>query len=67
MKLSKITVYDYENKPVIVELPDKEIEEIFVQIISGDETGVVVFKDGTLVRFDACEGGRMVGYYACMT
>ena len=49
-----IKIYDYENKPTEIVIPDdKEISAIFVTILSGDEVGIVVFTDGTLIRFDA--------------
>lgn len=54
-------IYDYANNEVDVELPDKEIGEIYVQVISGDETGIVNFTDGTHIYFDASES-RMIGY-----
>ena len=48
-----MTVYDYANNAVDVELPDKPIASIFVHVQSGDETGIVTFKDGTAIPFDA--------------
>lgn len=48
-----MTIYDFANSPVEIELPDKPIVGIFVQVISGDETGVVQFADGTCIDFDA--------------
>lgn len=46
-------VYDYSNVPVEVNLPNKPVFAIFVRILSGDETGTVVFEDGTDMYFDA--------------
>lgn len=45
MKTRCITIYDYDNKPVTVELPEKEIVSIFINVISGDETGWFTFED----------------------
>ena len=59
-------IYDYDNKEVIIELPDKEIKEVFVNVLSGDETGEVEFVDGTTIDFDASKARIMDfcdGYY----
>lgn len=51
-----IKIYDYENKPTEIVIPDdKEISAIFVVVLSGDETGIVMFTDGTSIRFDASD------------
>lgn len=55
-------VYDYLNTPVEVNLPDRPISSIFVQILSGDETGTVAFEDGTAVHFDA-SNHRIYGFF----
>ena len=60
----KVTVYDYKNREVEVELPIDSISDIatvYVRILSGDETGYVVFKNGKSVRFDSCDF-RLTGY-----
>ena len=31
----KLRIYNYENRPVSIELPDKAIRSIFVLILSG--------------------------------
>lgn len=54
-------LYDYANNAVEVELPDKETKAIYVHVISGDETGIVNFTDGTHIYFDASDS-RMIGY-----
>lgn len=55
-------IYDYDNRATEVELPnDKQIEGIFVNIISGDETGFVCFTDASCIRFDA-SNCRLFGY-----
>lgn len=51
----KFKIYDYDNKATIVEIPDKSIHHITVTILSGDETGIVYFKDGTTQSFDASD------------
>ena len=56
-----MTIYDYDNKAVEVELPDKEIDYIVVEVLSGDETGFVQFTDGTYLNFDA-SNDRFVHY-----
>ena len=51
----KFTVYDYANNAVEIEISGN-IEDIFVMkisVLSGDETGWVVMKDGTVINFDA--------------
>lgn len=48
-----MTVFDFENREVKIELPDKPIKAISVTVLSGDETGTVIFDDGTTVDFDA--------------
>ena len=49
----KFKIYDYDNKATIVEIPDKPIDYIHVIVLSGDETGVIYFKDDTTQSFDA--------------
>lgn len=62
----KLRIYDYENRPVDIELPDKPIHSIIVLILSGDETGQVEFEDGETFSFDADApdslGGRGIDY-----
>ena len=60
----KVTVYDYKNREVEVELPVDSISDIatvYVRILSGDETGYIVFKNGKSVRFDS-GNFRITGY-----
>lgn len=60
-----IKVYDYDNRAKSVHIPDdKEISAIFVCILSGDETGIICFADGTNIDFDAlCSGLRLHSFY----
>lgn len=48
-----MVVYDYANNPTEVVLPDKPITAIDVSVLTGDETGIVFFADGTQIGFDA--------------
>lgn len=49
-----ITVYEYDNTPMVFEIPDdKKIRYISVTILSGDEAGYVYFTDGTRTKFDS--------------
>ena len=51
----KFKIYDYDNKASVVEIPDKPIDYIHVIVLSGDETGIVYFKDDTTQSFDASD------------
>ena len=62
MKRESITVYDYDDKPRTIQLPDKDIRLIHVTILSGDETGYVQFDDNTILDFDA-SNCRMQSFY----
>lgn len=57
-----ITIYDYKNAKKEITIPDKEIAEIFVIVVSGDETGYVKFADGEQISFDASDT-RVEDYY----
>lgn len=57
----KVTVYDYKNREVEVELPVDSISDItavYVRVLSGDETGYIVFKNGKSARFDSSDCRR---------
>lgn len=60
-----IKVYDYKNRANNIDIPDdKEISAIFVCVLSGDETGIICFADGTTMGFDAlCESFRTHSFY----
>lgn len=49
----KFNIYDYADQPIEIETQDKPIEEIFVQILSGDETIVVIYADDDEDEFDS--------------
>lgn len=56
------TVYDYDNKPAVYYISDykvSDIKEIFVSIISGDETGFIMMWDGIIYDFDASKTRTM--------
>lgn len=48
-----IAAYQYDNKITLIEMPDMPISKIKVIVVSGDETGIVVFSNGDEIRFDA--------------
>ena len=51
-----INVYDWKNEIKPVSIPAESIDdivEIHVVVISGDETGLILTKDGTCTDFDA--------------
>lgn len=56
------TIYDYDNKPTVHYVNDykvSDIKEIFINIISGDETGFIMMQDGTIYDFDASKNRVM--------
>ena len=56
------TVYDYDNKPAVHYISGykvSDIKEIFVNIISGDETGFIMMWDGTIYDFEASKTRTM--------
>lgn len=60
----KITIYNYLNKPRIIELPSvnsfEEIERLEVTVLSGDEVITVYTKDGNKHSFDAHVGSKHI-------
>lgn len=58
----KFKIYDYDSKSVEVDTGNKPIAFIAVTILSGDETGLIAFEDGTTQSFDASEY-RNIGYF----
>ena len=61
----KIKIYDYDNRATKIDIPNnKSISAIFVCILSGDETGIICFTDGTSIKFDAlCSGFRLHSFF----
>lgn len=59
-----IKIYDYDDRAIEVTIPDdKAISEIFVNILSGDETGYICFTDGSKKSFDAAPMSRMQSFF----
>lgn len=46
-------IYDYKNDIVEVSIPNKKIKEIFIHVLTGDETGFIIFEDGDFLPFDS--------------
>ena len=46
-------IYGFADCAKMIPLPDKAITAIEVTVLSGDETGEVLFEDGTTLNFDA--------------
>lgn len=62
--MKTITIYDYANAAKEINIPVENFDEIlvmYVKILSGDETGIIILKDGTLIEFDASDE-RITGY-----
>ena len=60
-----ITVYDWNNSPKFIDVPVESIDgiaSIDICILSGDETGFINLKDGTIIPFDASDD-RVRTYY----
>ena len=58
----EVKIYDYDNNVVEVELPNKDIESIFVTIVSGDEIVTFNFVDGTSLTRDSSSSRNMDFY-----
>ena len=53
-----VKVYDYDSSAIEIELPVQSTDEIlniFVNIKSGDETGVITLRNGATIMFDASD------------
>ena len=60
-----ITVYDWDNNPKFIDVPVESIDgiaSIDIRILSGDETGSINLKDGTIILFDASDD-RLITHY----
>ena len=60
-----ITVYDWNNNPKFIDVPVESIDGIVsidICVLSGDETGSINLKDGTIIPFDASDD-RVRTYY----
>ena len=50
----KIKLLDYEDKTKVVDVGDiKEIKSMYIEVISGDEVLLVIYKDYTIKEFDS--------------
>ena len=61
----KVSIYDYANNEVEVNLPVDKVEDImciYVTILSGDETVWFIFKNGNNLKADSSER-RNSDYY----
>ena len=63
----KIKLFDYENNIKVVDVGDiKKIGSMYIEVLSGDEVLVVVYKDYTIKTFDSsntrCEDNHDGGY-----
>ena len=53
-----LTIYDFTNAKRKIKIPAESVEDIdFIQItvLSGDETGIVLLKNGNIIHFDASD------------
>lgn len=62
-----LRVYDYNDRVKEIELPDKRISAVCVCILSGDETGEVLFSDGSSLHFDSSDCRSQSFYYGSYT
>ena len=58
----KFNIFDFKYNPIEVDTGDEPIYPITVPPLSGDETGLIVFEDGTTQAFDASER-RFIDYF----
>ncbi|MDD7757638.1 MAG: hypothetical protein PUJ51_24610 [Clostridiales bacterium] len=50
----EIKLLDYENKIKVVDVGDiKEIGSMYIEVLSGDEVLLVIYKDYTIKEFDS--------------
>lgn len=58
------TIYNYDNRKTVCHVRKhnlSDVKEIFVWVISGDETGDLTMQDGTVYDFDA-SGNRVINF-----
>lgn len=51
-------IYDYDNQETVCHVEEydiSDIKEIFIWVITGDETGNLTMQDGTVYNFDASD------------
>lgn len=64
------TIYDYDNRKTICHVKKhnlSDVKEIFVWVVSGDETGDLTMQDGTVYSFDASDNRIMSFDDGCYT
>ena len=52
------TIYDFGNRETVCHVKEhnlSDVKEIFVWVVSGDETGNLTMQDGTIYDFDASD------------
>lgn len=58
------TIYGYDNRETVCHVKKhnlSDVKEIFVCVVSGDETGDLTMQDGTIYDFDA-SGNRVINF-----
>ena len=58
----EFTIYDYSNRETVCHVKKhnlSDVKEIFVWVVSGDETGDLLMSDGTVYSFDASDNRIM--------
>lgn len=58
----EFTVYDYDDQGTVCHVKGhdmSDVKAIFVNVISGDETGDLLMSDGTIYSFDASDNRIM--------
>ena len=55
----KIKLLDYEKKNKVVDIGDiKEIGSMYIEVLSGDEVLLIIYKDYTIKEFDSSNTRR---------
>ena len=57
----KIKIYNYCNEVVEIDVV-KEIKEIFVEVVSGDEIINIEYEDGSYEFFDSSHNSRLMNF-----
>ena len=58
----EFTIYDYSNRETVCHVKEhnlSDVKEIFICVVSGDETGDLLMSDGTVYSFDASDNRIM--------
>ena len=66
----EFTIYDYSNRETVCHVKKHDlsnVKEIFVWVVSGDETGDLLMSDGTVYSFDASNNRIMSFDDGCYT